>query len=241
MRAEIEALKRPATAPTPSSQPAAGNPMPKLEDFEYDEARFNAGTQSWLDNEFDRRVSRSSQQGQRTAQLQQSERERNSSVNDHYVRVDTLAKEKGITPEVFQTSDRVLRHAVDSVFKGRGDAIIDDLIANIGAGSEKVIHSLGVNETNRAALISKLIQDPRGVAASIYLGELKAKVSAPTKQSSNAPRPAATANGDAAGVVSGDARKALESYKKAHKDGNPQAAFNTRQEARKAGLDVSNW
>jgi len=160
-------------------------------------------------------------------------------VDKHYERAVTLSEKAGISAEMYQNSDFRVRSMVDGLFKGAGDAIVDALISNLGAGSEKVMYSIGVKNSRLAELKDLFEQDPTGVKASMYLGQLKSELTAPQKRKTQAPKPAPVIAGDA--VKDEKSRKLKKAYGKADKAGNLQDRFNARREARKAGVDTSNW
>ena len=161
----------------------------------------------------------------------------NKGVDQHYERAIKLSEESGITAETYQASDRTVRTAIDAVLPGNGDIVTDKLIADLGAGSEKVFYSLGVNTAKCAQLQSLLTEDSSGLKAAMFLGELKAQLNAPQKRKTNAPKPAPHLKGDAAG----DHTNLKKEYDKANKSGNTQAAFDARMRAKGSGANVSNW
>ena len=140
-----------------------------------------------------------------------------------------LAEKSGISADMYQSADRKVRQAIDSVFNGAGDDITDALIANLGEGSEKVMYSLGVNSTRLNELRSRLQSDPSGVKAAIYLGQLNAELKAPMKRKTTAPKPPPEVNGDAKASTS--VRNLQKRYSEAQRTGNVQAAYNIKKEA----------
>ena len=186
-------------------------------------------------------ASRKAEQAHTTQQTQRQEKARETvdAVDKHYERAVTLATESGITPEMYQNADFRVRNMVNSLFPDAGDAITDALIANLGEGSEKVMFSIGVKDSRLKELHTLFQQDPTGVKASMYLGTLKAELNAPRKRKTNAPKPATDINGDA--QKDETSRKLKKRYDEADKKGDLQSRFNTRREAKKAGVDTSNW
>lgn len=134
---------------------------------------------------------------------------------------------------------------VDNLFdprgtgNGIGDAIVDSLIASLGKGSEKVMYNLGVNKARLGELQQRFEEDPTGVKASIYLGQLNAELSSPRKKTTSAPAPAPQVNGDKAEKA--DVKALRKEYQNADKRGDLQARFNARRKARQAGIDTTNW
>jgi hypothetical protein len=231
IRKELDALK--------ASKPAI-NPLdePKPESFETDRdyiaalARYNA------------QIILKETQTQQAAALKKQEQEARQSklaevVDQHYVRAAKLSEQAGISPEAYQASDLRVRQTVESVFPGGGDSITDALIANLGEGSEKVFYNLGVNQSRRDKFVQLLREDPNGLKATVYLGELKAQLKAPAKRETSAPAPMDAVQGDKQGASATD--KLQKRYLEAHRKGNTQEAFNLKREAKLKGINVGQW
>ena len=212
---------------------------PKREDFEDDDVYIEALT------DYKIKIAREQDQSKTVAERQNEQkaarqREVNQAVDDHYIRATELAEKSGITPEAYQSADRNVREAVDSVFNEGGDAITDILIYNLGEGSEKVMYNLGVNAARRAKLAELLRQDSSGLKASAYLGELKAQLSLPPKRTTKAPDPMDDVKGDKAGSTL-NSRELKKAYEKAHKEGDTQKAWDIKKKAKEQKVDTSSW
>lgn len=236
LRQEIEALKKGVEPQEQVQQPRGPvAQVPTLSDFDYDEARYAVAMREWMrtHDQIDR------QQEQQQAAQAAAQAALDKHVDGHYQRAAKLAKESGIEAEVYRSADINVRRAIDLAMPGLGDGATDRLIAQMGEGSEKVMYYVGRNTAAQNALVEKLRQDPTGLSAAMYLGELKTKVTAPLKKRSNAPKPAGQATGGSTGGASEAAM--LKRYKEAHKKGNHQAAYNAKKSAKAAGVDTSNW
>ena len=233
LRAELEALKGGKRA-----EPLA---KPKREDFydedDPDEAYFDALT-DWKLKTHQAEVKAETQSAELTRKQQEVQQATAKAVDQHYERAVGLSAKSGISAELYQSADYKVRQMVESLYPGAGDNITDALIASMGDGSEKVMYNLGINESRLGELRTRLEQDKNGIKAAIFLGQLNERLSAPQKRKTNAPKPAADAHGDVQAIN----QKALKKkYDAASKSGNTQAAFDARREARKAGVDTSNW
>lgn len=160
-------------------------------------------------------------------------------VEEHYERAAELIETAGISPEVYQASDQAVRQAVNSISPGRGDIIVDMMIANIGQGSDKVMYYIGRNQTALSQFKSLLLEDPSGLKASLFVGRQLERLTTPKKMKTRAPSPAPSANGDS--NLSSSSRAFFKKYKEAHKKGNSQQAWDLRRQARKAGVNTSEW
>lgn len=232
--AELESVQQ-------GAQPS-GLERPKRDDFvdsdEPDEAYFEALTDWKLEKQ------KASQAAENATVETQRNQQANAlkisqGVDAHYERAAELSEKSDIKPEAYQAADMAFRQAVDSVFPQAGDAIADGLISMLGKGSEKVMFSLGVNSQKRSEFISRLKEDPNGLKAMAYLGELKAELNAPKKRKSTAPQPAADTKGDAS--ESSNIKALKKKYAAASKSGNQQEAFNIRMKGRAAGANVNEW
>lgn len=236
---------QPAGQPQPAAQPQAKAPtVPKLVDFDGEddpEAAYAAAMVEWSNTQVDARYQHNAQTQQAAAHKQQLER----ALDSHYERAATLIDAGNLTEDDYRNADSLLRQTAEGLQPGKGDLIIDMLLANIGDGSEKVVVSLGRNATNLNKFITALKDDPTGIKASIALGKLAAKFegSGHSKVSSApAPGKKATRGSSAVGGTStAQERKFLKEYNAAHKVGDRNRAFRTRREAKKAGVDVTKW
>jgi len=239
LRTENAALKQGRAAPAQeTATPAA---MPTLEGSEYDEAKYQQALSGWMAQQVQAQVAQATQASAQTATQTQAAQQLDQAVDGHYQRAAKLAEESGITPELYQNADTVVRQTIESVLPKMGDIVADNMIARLGEGSEKVMYFLGRNKTAQEKLRSSLVTDPTGISAAIYLGELKRDVVQPTKRVSRARKPATQIQGDEGGSAKGEAKKLKDSYNSAHKRNNGQAAYNAKKAARAAGIDVSKW
>lgn len=159
-------------------------------------------------------------------------------VDAHYNRAEKLIESHNISPETYKSSDYAVRSAVDQIYPGAGDGIVDMIISGLGEGSEKIIHSLGINQARRSEFLDRLRTDGTGFSAMAYVFDLKAKI--PANKKSAAPTPAPILSGDAGDTAS--FKKLKSNYDKAVKSGNVQAMFDARKQARAAGAkDVNKW
>ena len=169
----------------------------------------------------------------------QRQRDTDVAVDNHYERAAKLGVKGNITPELYQSSDLKVRQAIETVYPEAGDYVTEMLISNLGEGSEKVFYNLGVNSTRLSKLQSLLTQDPSGLKAGMYLGELKNQLSAPQKRTTNAPDPASTAGGDQA---SNSAQKvSKKTFDKLVASNDVAGSFAAKMTAKASGVDVSTW
>ena len=236
LKAEIERLKN-------GRVDAKGLNRPKRDDFndaeDPDEAYIEAFT-DWKLEQSQAKAATKTKQGDQLKKAEEFKANVTKGVDQHYERAVELSENSGISPELYQSADLKVRQAVESVFPDAGDVITDTLITNLGKGSEKVFYNLGVNTAKRDEFKKLLSEDSSGMKAAMYLGTLKAELSAPNRRTTNAPSPAANISGDA--QAGNDPFKAdKKAYDNATKNGDTQAAFTARMKAKKAGAKVSNW
>jgi hypothetical protein len=213
--------------------------MPDPLDFNTTED-YQAAMDKYIVERMDERMNLVSQTNNAKSRQEAETKAREQAVDDHYKRAAKLLQDHSISAELYQQADLTVRQAINSVIPDGGDAITDALIARLGEGSEKVMYVLGRNSSDRDTLISKLTQDPTGISASMFLGELKArKASAKSNSSTQAPAPAARAKGSNKTV--GSATEMKRKYDEAHKRGDVSAAFNHKMSAKEAGINVKSW
>ena len=195
----------------------------------------------WKLGQAARMYEKQSQDAQQNHTLVQAHQSITKSVDEHYERASQLLSETGIGEDVYQAADAAVRHAIDEAMPGSGDIVTDQILSRLGAGSEKIMYFLGQNTAAINTLKKALSSDQSGLSASMYLGELKAKILTPKKRQSAAPPPPARLQGDANVGKTGDAMRYKKEYDTAHKKGDFQSAFNARKSARQLKIDVKDW
>lgn len=239
LRKRLEALEK-GQKLTPQSYVAD---RPKRENFDSEEAYEDALYEFRREQDLAKNQSAIAAAQKRKEAEEQLKKIQEAS-DAHYVRAHELCEKSKIAPETYQKADETIRTVVDNIFPDNGDAMVDFMIYKLGAGSEKVMYNLAVNSSRRQHFIDLLKNDKSGLSASIFLGELKAKLSAPEKRETKAPKPVpqVAMSGDRKDKSVAIGAKVLrEKYMKAHQSGNAQAAFDYKRQARNAGVDTSDW
>lgn len=230
LKEELERLKSTVTQPVVQN---TTEQVPTLEQFEFDHAAHAQAMKAWVLNS----VQEVSKAQQEQNQKLQEQKALEAKLNSHYERAAQLVQKHNIDPDLYRSAGLKLRQAVDEVFPGAGDAVTDKMLAVLGEGSEKLEYHLGRNSQKRDILKAKLLEDKSGLTATVYLGQVLAGINEPVRKKTQAPAPAARANG---GDVSSnsDASSYLKKYN-AEKD--LQKRFDIRMQAKRAGIDVKNW
>lgn len=232
LRAEMEQLK---SGKAQAQPPQQMRPMPKLADCDYDEEKHAQAIAQWVDERTEAKIKAQTQVNAKQQQQEAATRAISQAVDAHYDRAAELIAKQGISADLYQSADTKFRSVIESVMPGRGDTVADFLISNMEGGSEKVVYNVGCNAAVQQALQAKLLADPSGVKASIYLGELKAKAVNPVKRESTAPKPPTKIGGD---EPAGDIVKRLtRQYKDAQKEGDMQKRIDLRRKLRQAGVN----
>jgi hypothetical protein len=232
LKKEVESLKQGGN----KAQSAPAN-KPRREDFYSADDPDEAFAEALVEWKLNTQAAQANQQNNQREAVARIEKE----VDRHYESAERLVQEHGISPEVYQQADRAFRASIDQVMPGAGDSIADALIANLGEGSEKATFYLGRNKGKLAEFQNALLTDKSGIRAAMILGEIKQSVLMPKKQISRTPAPPKQIQGDAAGGLSGQAKKYSQQYTSAHKRGDHQAAYNAKKAARAAGIDTTSW
>lgn len=236
MRAQLEELRNKSVVQQPTSKP---KPEQFYDQDNPDEAYMEALTDWKLNERLATQQAGHQQYEQQRKQLE-AHQKISSSVDQHYERAAVLAAASDITPELYQSTDRRVREAIQGVFGGEsGEHVTNALIANLGEGSEKVMYKLGISPKHLAELTAKLRDDPNGLQAAIYLGKLSAELTTATRKRSNTPAPATNVQGDA--NTTDLSRTFLRRYQEAHKRGDTQAAYDIRSEAKGKKINVNSW
>lgn len=243
LRQEINQLKAPQ--PQAQAQPLQADsqrpaPMPKREDF-YDkpdpDSAWQAALNDWVGKSVETRFQQQFQTHQQQQQRQQQSNQIDTALDQHYERAAQIVNEGLLSAEEYQSADSLVRQTVESISPGNGDSFIDALLARMGDGSEKVVVSLARNASNLNKFRQELQDDPTGISAAAFLGELRGKFAAASGRVSQTPRPGSKLKGDAAKDGGSDQRM----YQAAHKAGNRQKAFDIKRAAKARGVDVKQW
>lgn len=238
LRAENEALRSGSHAP--QAQKMADAPvMPKMDDpdIAFDDAKFAQRMAEYASDLVDYKLASAERNRAQTSQQDQQNAIVQAGLDKHYERAEALVLAGKVTAENYQAADHVVRKAMVEALPQLGEVVLDNLIARLGDGSEKVVYHLGVNPAALGRLKESLKSDPTGFASSIFLGELKAKfTSAVIDKSSKAPRPDRPLNGTAKVGANG----LHAAYKKsfAAQDGK---SLSIKREAKAKGIDTSKW
>lgn len=240
LKAQIAQLQNSQAKP---QEVVAATARPKLEDFGYDEDKYNEAYEKYMLDKLANQNNQSAQQSQQQQAIEAAQKLQAKHLDSHYNQVEDLIANKTITADAYQSAEMVVRQSIEKIAPGAGDSVTDSIIAQLdalGEGSAKVMFHLGRNQVNRERLANALASDPSGLQAMGILGELKAKLtSAPAKKISSAPKPSASVRGDeSAGSNEG---KLKRKYQQAHKDGDSQKAFNIKLEAKAAGFNTRTW
>lgn len=230
LKAEIERLKN---SSTPQQADTGVGAKPTLEQFDYDESSYQEALSDWQLKTVEQRLATKQREQQLKDQQAQHQRRVEERLDSHYSEANELIAKGELTSDRFESAERAVRESVDSVM-GNGDAVVDQMIDALGAGSAKVVTYLGVNRQVREKFLN--LVKTNNVAATIYLGELKAKLSTATKKISTAPKPSAKLNNASGSSNSESSLKAK--YKSAK---TAQARFKLSQEGRKAGFNTTDW
>lgn len=236
LKAKIEALE--SGRVTGVNESVSDSKMPTLEDVDFDEAKLQQATAKWYADQLNAKAQEITAQQASEQQIKAAQRKLDDAVESHYERASKLVQESGISAEKYQEAGVNLMQAIDDVLPGNGEMVTNSLIANLGEGSEKVTYYLGRNPAELRKLQNMLAEDSSGIKASMHLGALKAKFSTKPQIKSSAKPPAKKVEGDGGPINLSNYQKR---YKKAKDSGDPQKAFDIRQEARKQGVDVKKW
>lgn len=237
LRAEIQSIKSQSQKSVNTQQ----SDRPKLDDFYEHDNPEESFTDALVDWKLNVQLKKSNADNERANadKMQKEIFDRiESAVTSHYERSAALSQSSNISADLFQKADLRVKEAVESISPNNGELIFNNMISNLGEGSEKVAYHLGVNSSALNEFKSALIDDPSGLKAMAFLGQKKQELSEPKKRYSNAPAPATNLNGN--DQPSSDA-SFKKRYDAAVSSGDVQRRFDIRREAKAAGHNPQNW
>lgn len=218
-------------------------PRPTREQFDFDDDAYDTAIDEWNDKKLDLKLNTHYQTNTEKQQQQTQAHEQkialDKSLDDHYDRAAELVATGKVTEDSYKNADKMVRLSMNNLNPGKGDAITDAVISTLnsaGVGSEKVMYQLGVNPAKLQELQNKLVSDPTGLAAAVYLGQLQSQVQTPSKRRSQAPAPGEKVEGE--GGSSGPSGKMQKEYDKSD---DPGFRVKLKRKAKSQGIDVTKW
>lgn len=241
LTAKVEALESgTVTTAAPQERQPKLPPRPKRDDFNLDDDAYDAAVDVWNDAKLDARLKAHTETAATNAAVNSQQHSIDKAVDQHYENAAKLVADGKVTEEQYRNADELVRSTIESVLPRQGDIVADFLISRLnsaGEGSEKVWFHLGRNPAALATLKSKMANDPNGIDAAMYLGDLRGKLTAnPVKRVSQAPKPGSRVKGDATTAALSSLQK---QYSKATQ--GTQKSFDLRREAKAKGEDTSKW
>jgi hypothetical protein len=213
--------------------------IPKLKDYAYDEDKYKQALDDYISWKTQKTVEDAFSKNNQQTTINKLYEQQKADVDEHYERASKLVKKAKIKAEDYKKADTMVRSTLDAVSPGKGDFITDTFITALGEGSEKVMYYLGRNESARNKIQKLMVNDPTGLKAIAYLGRKLASIQKPIKLKTQASSPGKKVKGDSISNVSISSLHKL--YKKSHKKGDAQKAFDAKRKAKAAGVDVSSW
>jgi hypothetical protein len=235
LRAELHAVKTGAVTPQQTTQAPK---RPRNADFDTDE-EYESAMDKYEDDKLKYQTQLITSTQSQSTQVEQRTRKILASVDNHYERAAKLVESSGINPEVYQQATENFKSILERAMPGKSEGMLNGVIDIIGEGSEKTIFYIGRNKTAQNEFAALLAEDPTGLKASMWLGRTTEKINGTVKKTSQAPSPSAQLK--SGGSVTAKESAYRKKYEEAHKKGSLQDAYNAKKDARKAGIDTSNW
>lgn len=238
LKAELEQLR--AVGVMNQQQQPAPIKVPKLSEYDYDEDKYAEAMADYSAKLVDAKLNSFSSNNQAQQQRELVNKQKQAALEQHYERAESLVKANKMSAETYSSAELNFRQGLHQV-TGNGDQVADEIIARLGDGSAKVIAHLGVNGSAMATLKDMLQNDPTGLKAAVYLGQLEAKFSGIAgNKLSKAPAPDSEVKASAptGSATLDNMRKA---YQAASRTGDVQKAFDLRRKAKASGFNTNNW
>lgn len=253
LKREIEALKNGTYKPeAQTNAPKPINiPRPKASDYTNEFGEFDADSFDKAADQWQQQYSEaSSKQYKEQQATEQQAQELEAVVETHYGHAGKLIEEGLVSEEDWGKKDLSIRKSLEAISAsngqaGNGDKAADYLIGQLALVSKdpaKLWYKLGASPATLQEVVNAYASDPTGGRGVAKLAELDRSVTNPVKRRSKAPKPSTQIQGGGGqskvpGTGKNDARK----YREAMKKGDMQTSFNLKRQAKKAGVDVSNW
>lgn len=166
----------------------------------------------------------------------------------HLDRAAKLIEKHGIDPDVYKgAQDNVKKIITDILPKnvpaenrqGAAEFVFNQFISMVGEGSEKTFFYVGKNKSASNEFERLMRSDPTGLKAAFYLGSVNTEIAGKKNLNSRASKPASRLKGG--GKLPANEANLRKQYQTAHKAEKGQKAYELKQKAKKAGIDVSAW
>lgn len=237
LRDELEQLKtNRVNTPVLQQQNETYVPAPSLSQYDYDEDKYAEAMANYVASKTREETSRQLEEQRNKHSQQQQLASLSKKVEGHIERADDFISKNnasGLTADMYITAETAVRNSLDPNNSG----IVDQIVAHMGNGSEKVMYYLGRNAGELLRVQQELQQDHSGISALMHLGSLKEKLN--QKQShkvSSAPPPENVLSGDVSSTVDTNLQKA---YEKAAQSGDVQKMVSVKAEARRNGIKIN--
>ena len=227
-------------------QPAELGPKPKIDDFDSDE-KYEAALDEWYDKKHKAGTSQAQQETTQKQAYERLKKQLDTAYDAHLDRADALVKEHKIKPEVFKSAEDAVIDVIgenaglpdDADKKGVAEHILKKFVDVVGDGSEKVIYYLGVNRKAQREFATMLAGDNSGLKATAWMARKVAELQGTTtKKRSSAPAPDTEIRGEKKGE---EQDKVIKKRFDEAKNKDLTAALAFRRDAKKLGIDVSDW
>lgn len=233
LRRKLEQYESGQSAPQQRQQAAPAAELPQFPDMydkgiDGDRAKYDQAVKAWFAASKEAEQAQS-KQSQQTDQYRQQLEEKSTNLAKRTAKFMT---ENKIKPERVISAIERATSEIDSVTKV--DGALAHLLDSVGDGSERVAYYIGTNETAMSKIKEALAKDPNGLSTIALMTRMAEKLKPKhSTKTSKAPSPDEPLRGDGSPVT---ARRLQEKYDKAS---TPQEMFKLRQEAKKAGVELT--
>ncbi len=205
-------------------------------------SEFVAAEDAYLDNVVSQKLESRQNDIQARAQEDSYKETLSKKLDEHYGNAAGFIEKYEIPDEIYHNADHAIRSTVDSVFPGHGDHLTDRLIAHSGGhpNSAQAFLKIGRDQEALATLKKLLQEDGSGLSAATFIGSVVGsfeRMEQSTTSKSKAKKPAP----EHSGSIPANAGKKEKAYLKALNSNDNSRAWEIRSDARKSGVDTSNW
>lgn len=234
--------QQPAAQPQQANAPA----RPKRSDFEneygvLDEDKYDAAVDDWSIKRFQSVQEQQFNESQQTQAQKAQLDKQNKAVDKHYERAAELVNAGKVKAETFQKADTNIRRRFESEAPGMGDKYTDGLLAQIdaiaGEKSALVAFKIGAKPDE----LEKVLAGYREGSASGMreIARIAAGIETPAKKRSRAVPPTKQIKGDKSATPTEAAFK--KKVQAARKNGDTNKVIALKRDARKNGINTTNW
>ena len=225
--ARIEELERENAALKQTPNPQTQLKRPRAADYNTDDEHEEA-LEAYDQQRDDLRRQQSTATKAQASRIQ----ERETAVDSFIERAEAVVVKHKIKPETYKGALDIVQGIVEKAFPNTKDAHLE-FLSRLEEGDETTLYMIGRNKSQRDKLEELFNDDPSGIKAFRHIARLTERNLGAKTKTSKAPKPAASASGNANAVPANE-----RAWRKKYDKASGQERYDIKQKARAEGVKL---